>query len=563
MKSQPPSKNRRRATAWSAQVHNKCEFVSPLNIVDSICAWPVKIEHYNDIIGTLADPAHREQVLSMLDEDPANKCLVDRLRKVFKPRRAMVAYATAKLGRTVDENWHCPEAQTARLLESRSPDVPVWDAACPVIHPGLCRTQDALFLEECIAWERMMVANARRMEKPARSSTMFVARGPKKLAFIWQGGCTLKSGEPMLLFFPMSVDTLVCDGVADRTLPSYKLSEGTPVPQMTLSMVSSTSPRLKRAWPQWFTGFGLAKALHTRVGAIWSLHMFSVPVTNIGGCKWQTLRGDEDPILPLLAPVLLTQQPLRSRSAPAAAADVAENIASDEEVDGSQFDALFQVDSEVASQAQPSCSRAGIKARSFKTVAKAYIMGVDDNFFSESDLSDGMTSPDSDLSDADAIAIPKIAKPKKQGQKTGKTPGSASADPAAGPAAGVGGDVVDVVVAEPSSATAPAPAPAPLPAPAVRVQGAQPRRPRLGAMEPGILETGRMFRNLQVRGQFAGWSLECRTCRFSKNVYHAYSNRFGCEEAQRRLLAWEMECPGPGEWEAHKEMGGILLVDFA
>ena len=179
----------------------------------------------------------------------------------------------------------------------------------------------------------------------------------------------------------------------------------------------------------------MAKSLHTRVGAILSLHMFSMPVTNIGGCKWQTLCGDEAPIFPLLAPVLLTNQPLRKQSAPvAAAADVAETIASDEEVDGSQFDALFQVDSKVASQAH---SQAGIKARSFKTVAKAYVMGVDDNFFSESDQSDGMTSPDDDLSDAD---IPKIARPKKQGQKKAG-PGSASSNPTAGPAAGVGVEI--------------------------------------------------------------------------------------------------------------------------
>ena len=46
----------------------------------------------------------------MLDEDPADNCLVANLRKNFKPRGAMVAYATAKLGRTVDENYDCPEA---------------------------------------------------------------------------------------------------------------------------------------------------------------------------------------------------------------------------------------------------------------------------------------------------------------------------------------------------------------------------------------------------------------------------------------------------------------------
>ena len=243
-----------------------------------------------------------------------------------------------------------------------------------------------------------------------------------------------------------------------------------------------------------------------------------MPVTNIGGCKWQTLCGDEAPILPLLAPVLLTKQPLRRQSAPAAASDVAENIASDEEVDGSQLDALFQVDSEVASQqAQPSCLRAGMRGRSFKTVAKAYIMGVDDNFSSESDLSDGMTSPDDDLSDADAIAIPKIAKPKKQGQKVGKTPGSASADPTAGPAAGVGDDV-GVVVDEPSSssATAPAPAPAPPPALAVGSQPEEPRRARGVASEVG--HSGRRFSSLKVGRQFAGWSLECRTCGYTKSI---------------------------------------------
>ena len=137
--SQRPYQKKRRATAKSARVENKCECSSPLSIVDSTCPWPVKIEHYNGLIGTLADPAHLEQVLSMLDEDPANKCLVNRLRIAFKPRRAMVAYATAKLGRTVNEHWHCPEAQKARLLVSKSPDVPVWDAACPIMHPGLCR----------------------------------------------------------------------------------------------------------------------------------------------------------------------------------------------------------------------------------------------------------------------------------------------------------------------------------------------------------------------------------------------------------------------------------------
>ena len=422
------------------------------------------------------------------------------------------------------------------------------------MHPGLCKTQDEVFFDECLEWERMMVGNARRLEKPARSSTLFVARGPKKLAFILQGGCTLKSGECMLLFFPMSVDIVKkCDGVADPTLPVYKLRAGTPVPQMTSSMVSSTFPRLKKKWPQCFTGFGVAKALHTRVGAILSLHMFSMPVTNIGGCKWQTLCGDEAPILPLLAPVLLTKQPLRRQSAPAAAADVADNIASDEEVDGSQFDALFQVDSEVASQAH---SQAGIKARSFKTVAKAYIMGVDDNFFSESDRSDGMTSPDDDLSDAD---IPKIARPKKQGQKKAG-PGSASANPTAGPAAGVGVELFDDVVPSMALDVAPAPAPAPPPALSVGSQPEEPRRARGVALEVG--HSGRMFSTLKVGRQFAGWSLECRICGYTKNVYHVKSN-MTCLEAQRRLLAWELVCPGPGEWVAHKGMGAPLLADFA
>ena len=65
-------------------------------------------------------------------------------------------------------------------------------------------------------------------------------------------------------------------GVVGRALPVYKLSAGTPVPHMTLSMVSSKSPRLKKKWPQWFTGFGMAKALHNAVGSILSLHMYSM-----------------------------------------------------------------------------------------------------------------------------------------------------------------------------------------------------------------------------------------------------------------------------------------------
>ena len=223
-------KQRRRATAKSARVEPTRSFASPLHIVPEGQTWPVCIEHYNGLIEQITQ--NKEHVLSMLDEDPANKCLVTRLRAAFKPRRAMVGYATAKLGRTVDDQWYCPEAQTVRLLESRHPDVPVWDAACPLVHPGLCRTQDALFLNECIEWERMMVGHARKMQKAARSSTMMVVRGQRKLAIVFQGGCTLKAGECMLLFFPMSVEsgTLQCEGVADPTLPVYKLSHGTLVP---------------------------------------------------------------------------------------------------------------------------------------------------------------------------------------------------------------------------------------------------------------------------------------------------------------------------------------------
>ena len=265
----------------------------------------------------------------------------------------------------------------------------------------------------------------------------------------------------MLLFFPLLVDTLDChsDGVVGRALPVYKLSAGTPVPHMTLSMVSSKSPRLKKTWPQWFTGFGVAKALHTRVGSILSLDMFSMPVTNIGRCKWQTLRGDEAPILPRLAPVVVKQQHPRRQSA--VAADVAE-IGSDEEVDASQVDALFQVNSEVVSQAQPSCSQADMKPRSFKTVAKAHIMGVDDNFFSESDLSDGMTSPDSDLSDD--VVVPKIAvrKPSSAAASAPKRP-RVHPPPAEEPAAGSAPPEADLEAPPPSCAAAAGAPPPPPP----------------------------------------------------------------------------------------------------
>ena len=108
--------------------------------------------------------------------------------------------------------------------------------------------------------------------------------------------------------------------------------------------------------------------------------------------------------------------------------------------------------------------------------------------------------------------------------------------------------VVDVVVVEPSSAAAPAPAPAP------------PRRQRGLCWEPGILEPGRMFANLKKRDKFAGWSLECKSCRYCKTFI---TWRAACNARRRNdvFLAWETECPG--EWQEHRDQGGKLLCHYA
>ena len=99
----------------------------------------------------------------------------------------------------------------------------------------------------------------------------------------------------------------------------------------------------------------------------------------------------------------------------------------------------------------------------------------------------------------------------------------------------------------PEAALALVPAPGPEAAPALadkkKVNFGK-RRQRGDCSELGIVDKTRHFISLEVKDDFAGWSLACPTCGFTKNIYHVKSQHFDCVEAQRRLAVWEVQCPG-------------------
>jgi len=83
--------------------------------------------------------------------------------------------------------------------------------------------------------------------------------------------------------------------------------------------------------------------------------------------------------------------------------------------------------------------------------------------------------------------------------------------------------------------------------------------PRAQKHDRDVFEDERNFSELWTAGVLTGLSLRCARCGFSKNV--SYVGRFSRAEARRRLLAWELLCPGAGY--RHKRLGGKLLRDLA
>ena len=86
--------------------------------------------------------------------------------------------------------------------------------------------------------------------------------------------------------------------------------------------------------------------------------------------------------------------------------------------------------------------------------------------------------------------------------------------------------------------------------------------PRVAA-RPGdrIVEFfGRAFAESHDRSILAGHSLRCVTCGFAKNIRWVPSGKLSQDEALQRLLRWETACPG--DPQAHKALGGVLLKDF-
>ena len=118
----------------------------------------------------------------------------------------------------------------------------------------------------------------------------------------------------------------------------------------------------------------------------------------------------------------------------------------------------------------------------------------------------------------------------------------------------------------PPVAPAPPVEPVPPPPPAHPVPRQQPAR-RAKAHERDVWDpaSGRLFHELWPDNVFTGHCLVCDNCGFPK-TYNWYPSRaksgMTTEGAFLKLLTWELQCPGAGEREKHKHIGGLLLKDI-
>lgn len=105
---------------------------------------------------------------------PGAKDMVDKLREQWRPELAAELHAQATFGRQVNNNDKSYAWWQAEQFASNPSALKSGDVYSCADHPGLCGTDDADILEECLGFGHAWVSAARKFAKDTLTDVLWV-----------------------------------------------------------------------------------------------------------------------------------------------------------------------------------------------------------------------------------------------------------------------------------------------------------------------------------------------------------------------------------------------------